>query len=168
MLCIPTYPMKSSKRLTPTFSFAALLAISGVLIAIQVANFGGKINTPAKGMYSIATDISSTQEVERVVARSVYTSKDFIGLQIAKKILATKIESGGTIFTIYRFNFPQTCGKAGCLHVVVDEGDKHTVSLQLIDLPDKSFPFSSLDKKGCFNTRQPITALPLVMRYNKA
>ena len=149
--------MSSLKRFKPTFSLAALLATSGIFTAIQVANWiGGKINTPAKGIYSIATDISSIQEVERIVDRSVYTSKDFVGSQIAKKILAAKIESGGTIFTIYRFNFPQTCGKAGCLHVVVDERDKHAVSLQLIDLPDKSFPFSPLSKKGCFNTRQPI------------
>ena len=147
--------MKSLKRLTPTFTLAALLAISGVSIAIPVASWiGSRINTPTK--YSIATDISSTQEVERIVERSVYTSKNFVASQVAKKILAAQIESGGTTFTIYRFNFPQTCGKAGCLHVVVDERDKHTVSLQLIDLPDKSFPFSPLGKKGCFNTRQPI------------
>jgi hypothetical protein len=132
------------------------MAISGVFIAIYTANWiGGKIHTP-KGVYSMATDISSTQEIERVIDRSVYTSKNFVAAQIAKKILAAQIESGGTKFTIYRFPFPQTCGKAGCLHVVVDERDKHTNSLQLIDLPDKSFPFSTLEKSGCFNVKQPI------------
>jgi hypothetical protein len=148
--------MKSSVRVRSTFILAALLAISGSFIAIRTANWiGDKIHAP-KGIYSIATDISSTKEIERVIARSVYTSKSFVASQIAKKILAAQLESGGTKFTIYRFNFPQTCGKAGCLHVVVDERDKHTVSLQLIDLPDKSFPFSSVNKKGCFNTRQPL------------
>ncbi len=132
------------------------MAISGVFIAIYTANWiGGKIHTP-KGVYSMATDISSTQEIERVIDRSVYISKNFVAAQIAKKILAAQIESGGTKFTIYRFPFPQTCGKAGCLHVVVDERDKHTNSLQLIDLPDKSFPFSTLEKSGCFNVKQPI------------
>ena len=145
--------MKSLKRLTPTFTLAALLAISGVSIAILVASWiGSRINTPTK--YSIATDISSTQEVERIVERSVYTSKNFVASQVAKKILAAQIESGGTTFTIYRFNFPQTCGKAGCLHVVVDESDKYANSLQLIDLPDKSFPFAAIKKDGCFNVRQ--------------
>jgi hypothetical protein len=148
--------MKSSVRVRSTFTLAALLAISGSFIAIRTANWiGGKIHAP-KGVYSIATDISSTQEIERVIDRSINTSKTFTAAQIAKKILAAQIESGGTTFTIYRFNFPQTCGKAGCLHVVVDERDKHANSLQLIDLPDKSFPFSSVNKKGCFNTRQPI------------
>lgn len=148
--------MKSSVRVRSTFTLAALLAISGSFIAISTANWiGDKIHAP-KGVYSIATDISLVQEVERIVDRSVYTSKNFVASQVAKKILAAQIESGGTTFTIYRFNFPQTCGKAGCLHVVVDERDKHAVSLQLIDLPDKSFPFSSVNKKDCFNTRQPI------------
>lgn len=147
--------MKILKRLNPTFALAALLAISGVFIAITVASWiGSRINTPTK--YSIATDISSTQEVERIVERSVYTSKDFAASQVAKKILAAQLESGGTTFTIYRFNFPQTCGKAGCLHVVVDERDKYANSLQLIDLPDKSFPFSAIQKNGCFNVRQPV------------
>jgi hypothetical protein len=148
--------MKSLVRVRSTFILAALMAISGVFIAIYTANWiGGKIHTP-KGVYSMATDISSTQEIERVIDRSVYTSKNFVAAQIAKKILAAQIESGGTKFTIYRFPFPQTCGKAGCLHVVVDERDKHTNSLQLIDLPDKSFPFSTLEKSGCFNVKQPI------------
>ena len=102
----------------------------------------------------MATDIKSTKEIEQLVERSVYTSKSFVASQVAKKMLAAQIESGGTTFTIYRFNFPQTCGKAGCLHVVVDERDKHAVSLQLIDLPDQSFPFTAINKNGCFNVRQ--------------
>ncbi len=148
--------MKSSVRVRSTFILAALLAISGSFIAIRTANWiGDKIHTP-KGVYSLATDISSIQEIERVIDRSVYTSKSFVASQIAKKILAAQIGSGETTFTIYRFNFPQTCGKVGCLYVVVDEHDKYTNSLQLIDLPDKSFPFSTLKKSGCFNVRQPI------------
>jgi hypothetical protein len=148
--------MKSLVRVRSTFALATLLAISGSFIAIQAANWiGDKIHAP-KSIYSLATDISSTQEIERVIDRSVYTSKSFATSQVAKKTLAAQIESGGTTFTIYRFPFPQTCGKAGCLHVVVDERDKHTNSLQLIDLPDKSFPFSTLKKSGCFNVRQPI------------
>lgn len=148
--------MKSSVRVRSTFILAALLAISGSFIAIRTANWiGDKIHAP-KGVYSIATDISSTQEIERVIDRSVYTSKNFVASQVAKKLLAAQIESGGTTFTIYRFNFPQTCGKAGCLHVVIDERDKYANSLQLIDLPDKSFPFSAIQKNGCFNVRQPV------------
>jgi hypothetical protein len=148
--------MKSLVRVRSTFALASLLAMSGVFIAIQAANWiAVKIHAP-KGVYSIATDISSNQEIERVIDRSVYTSNNFVAAQIAKKILAARIESGGTTFTIYRFTFPQTCGKAGCLHVVVDERDKHMSSLQLIDLPDNSFPFSTLKKSGCFNVRQPI------------
>lgn len=148
--------MKSLVRVRSTFALATLLAISGVFIAIQAANWiGDKIHAP-RGVYSIATDISSTQEIERVIDRSVYTSKNFVAAQIAKKILAARIESGGTTFTIYRFPFPQTCGKAGCLHVVVEDRDKYTNYLQLIDLPDKSFPFSTLKKSGCFNVKQPI------------
>lgn len=148
--------MKSLVRVRSTFTLAALLAISGVFIAIQAANWIGDKTHAPKGVYSIATDISSNQEIERVIDRSVYTSKSFVASQIAKKILATRIDSGGTTFTIYRFPFPQTCGKAGCLHVVVDNCDKHTNSLQLIDLPDRSFPFSTLRKSGCFSVRQPV------------
>jgi hypothetical protein len=148
--------MKSLLRVRSIFILAALLAISGSFIVIRTANWiGDKIHAP-KGIYSLATDISSTQEIKRVIDRSVYNSKSFSTSQVAKKILAAQIESGGTTFTIYRFPFPQTCGKAGCLHVVVNEHDKHTNSLQLIDLPDKSFPFSTLKKSGCFNVKQPI------------
>jgi hypothetical protein len=149
--------MRSFKKIKSILPLALLLSVIGVCLTTQLANWiKGKFHDPVKNLYSIATDIKSTKEIEQLVERSVYTSKSFVASQVAKKILAAQIESGGTTFTIYRFNFPQTCGKAGCLHVVVDERDKNTVSLQLIDLPDKSFPFSSVDKKGCFNTRQPI------------
>jgi hypothetical protein len=149
--------LRSLKRIKPTFILAALLAIGGIFLTTQIATWvKGKFHAPVKGLYSMATDIKSTQEIEQIINRSVYTSKSFVASQIAKKILAAQIESGGTTFTIYRFNFPQTCGKAGCLHVVVDERDKYTTSLQLIDLPDKSFPFSTLKKRGCFSVRQPV------------
>jgi hypothetical protein len=148
--------MINFKSLKSTLTFAIPLAIVSVLLTTQIANWiNGKFRA-TNGSYSMATDISSTQEIERVVARSINTSKTFTASQIVKKILATRIDSGGTTFTIYRFVFPQTCGKAGCLHVVVDERDKHANSLQLIDLPDRSFPFSSVNKKGCFNVRQPL------------
>ncbi len=148
--------MRNFKSLKSTLTLAVPLAIVSVLLTTQVANWvNGKFHA-TNGSYSMATDISSTQEIERVIARSINTSKTFTASQIVQKILATRIDSGGTTFTIYRFNFPQTCGKAGCLHVVVDDRDKYTKSLQLIDLPDKSFPFSTLKKSGCFNVRQPI------------
>ena len=149
--------MRSFKKIKSILPLALLLSVIGICLTTQLTNWiKGKFHAPVKGLYSMATDIKSTQEIEQLVDRSVYTSKSFVASQIAMKIVAAQIESGGTTFTIYQFNFPQTCGKAGCLHVVVDERDKHTVSLQLIDLPDKSFPFSPLGKKGCFNTRQPI------------
>jgi hypothetical protein len=149
--------MRSFKKIKSILPLALLLSVIGICLTTQLTNWiKGKFHAPVKGLYSMATDIKSTQEIEQLVDRSVYTSKSFVASQVAKKILAAQIESGGTKFTIYRFNFPQTCGKAGCLHVVVDERDKHAVSLQLIDLPDKSFPFSSVNKKGCFNTRQPL------------
>jgi hypothetical protein len=148
--------MINFKSLKSTLTLAIPLAIVSVLLTTQVANWVNSKFHASNGLYSMATDISSIQEIERVIDRSINTSKTFIASQIVRKILATRIDSGGTTFTIYRFVFPQTCGKAGCLHVVVDERDKHTNSLQLIDLPDKSFPFSSVNKKGCFNVRQPV------------
>jgi hypothetical protein len=149
--------MRSFKKIKSILPLSLLLSVIGVCLTTQLANWiKGKFHDPVKGLYSMATDIKSTKEIEQLVERNVYTSTSFVASQVAKKLLAAQIESGGTTFTIYRFNFPQTCGKAGCLHVVVDERDKHPVSLQLIDLPDKSFPFSSVNKKGCFNTRQPL------------
>jgi hypothetical protein len=148
--------MRNFKNLKSILILAVSLAIVSVLLTTQVANWvNGKFHA-ANGLYSMATDISPTQEIERVIDRSINTSKTFTASQIVKKILATRIDSGGTTFTIYRFVFPQTCGKAGCLHVVVDDRDKHTNSLQLIDLPDRSFPFSTLRKSGCFSVRQPV------------
>jgi hypothetical protein len=148
--------LRSSNRIKSTVTLATLLAIGGIYLTTQLTTWvKGKFHSVTSS-YSMATDISSTQEIERIIDRSVYTSKSFVASQIAKKIVATQIESGGTTFTIYRFPFPQTCGKLGCLHVVVDERDKHSNSLQLIDLPDKSFPFSSVTKNGCFNVRQPV------------
>jgi hypothetical protein len=147
--------MRNFKKIKSIFPLALLLSVGGVCLTTQLANWiKGKFHDPVKGLYSMATDLKSTQEIEHVVDRSVYTSKSFVTAQVAKKILAAQIESGRTTFTIYRFNFPQTCGKAGCLHVVVDERDKYAVSLQLIDLPDKSFPFAAINKNGCFNVRQ--------------
>ena len=147
--------MRSFKKIKSILPLALLLSVIGVCLTTQLANWiKGKFHDPVKNLYSMATDIKSTKEIEQLVERSVYTSKSFVASQVAKKMLAAQIESGGTTFTIYRFNFPQTCGKAGCLHVVVDERDKHAVSLQLIDLPDQSFPFTAINKNGCFNVRQ--------------
>ena len=147
--------MRSFKKIKSILPLSLLLSVIGVCLTTQLANWiKGKFHDPVKGLYSMATDIKSTKEIEQLVERNVYTSTSFVASQVAKKLLAAQIESGGTTFTIYRFNFPQTCGKAGCLHVVIDERDKYANSLQLIDLPDKSFPFAAIKKNGCFNVRQ--------------
>ncbi|WP_373545341.1 hypothetical protein [Chamaesiphon sp.] len=148
--------MRSLKKAKSTFPLILLLSVGGVCALVQLAKWVKEtFYDPAKGSYSMATDLKSAPEIEQIVGRSVYTSNNFVAAQVAKKVLAAQIESGGTTFTIYRFNLPQTCGKLGCLHVVVDERDKYTNSVQLIDLPDKSFPFTKLAKAGCFSVRQP-------------
>jgi hypothetical protein len=58
-------------------------------------------------------------------------------------------------FTIYRFNFPQTCGRAGCLHVAVDRQDKQSIPLQLVDLPGRQPVFASIAKTGSLVVKQP-------------
>jgi hypothetical protein len=149
--------LKTAPKFGAVFLRAGLLAVGASCAVIPLAIWvKAKFSEPAKGLYVMATDLSSAQEVEKIIDRSVTTSDSFPTARITKYLVATQIYSGGTTFTIYRFNFPQTCGKAGCLHVVVNERDKQTVSLQLVDLPDKSLPFSTVKKNDCFNARQPV------------
>lgn len=133
------------------------LAVGGVCLAISI---GSSLRSqfelsPQTGIYISAAKLATPQEIDRVIRANVNLASDFTAEQIAKNLVATEISSGGTTFIIYRFNFPQTCGKAGCLHVAVDTADKISIPLQLFDLPDKTVPFTKLAKTGCFSVKQP-------------
>jgi hypothetical protein len=149
--------LKTAPKFNSAFLLAGLLAVGGLCVAIPLAIWvKDMFDKPPSGLYVMATDLASAQEIEKIIDRSVTTSANFPPARIIKYLVAAQIHSGGTTFTIYRFNFPQTCGKAGCLHVAVNERNKQAVSLQLVDLPDKSLPFSSVQKSDCFNARQPV------------
>ena len=132
-------------------------AIAGVLLAISIGNsFRSRVeSSPQQVSYASAAKLATPQEIDRVIQANVKLSRDFRAGRIAKDLLATALVSGGTTWIVYRFNFPQTCGKAGCLHVAVDRRSKVSIPLQLFDLPDRSIPFSSLTKAGCFSVKQP-------------
>jgi hypothetical protein len=154
---INSTPSKTAPKVKLSVGLAGLLAVGGVCVATSLAMWvKAKLGEPAKGLYMMATEFTSTQELAQIIDRNVTTSNSFPTTRITKQLVAAQIHSGGTTFTIYRFNFPQTCGKAGCLHVVVNEGNKQTVALQLVELPDKTLPFSALNKPDCFNARQPL------------
>lgn len=105
--------------------------------------------------YTLATNIASKQEIDRAIDESVKLSEGFDRAKIVKSLKAMRLDSGGTTFTIYRFAFPQTCGRAGCLHVVVDNRDRVAIPLQLIDLAHRAAPFSASTKAGCLSVGQP-------------
>jgi hypothetical protein len=133
-----------------------MLAIVGFIVG-----FGGTLgrsrfeSPPTTSVYTGAAKLVTPQETSRVIQANVNLSHDFTAERIADNLVATEIDSGGTTFIIYRFNFPQTCGKAGCLHVAVDRRSKVSIPLQLFDLPDKAVPFTKVAKAGCFSVKQP-------------
>ncbi len=108
-----------------------------------------------KDGYTLATNIASQQEIDRVIAENVKLSEGFDRAKIIKKLTAMRVDSGGTEFIIFRFTFPQTCGRAGCLHVVVDRHDRVSMPLQLFDLSNRAAPFSASTKTGCLSVGQP-------------
>ena len=132
-------------------------AILGLFLAILVgSSLRSRVeSSPPTGVYTSAAKLATPQEIDRVVRANVNLASDFTAERIAKNLVATELVSGGTNWIVYRFNFPQTCGKAGCLHVAVDTADKISIPLQLFDLPDKTVPFTKLAKTGCFSVKQP-------------
>lgn len=138
-----------------TLILAGVLSIGAGCLAVFVNESINAYQRPVKGVYTIATSLTSPAEIDRIIQASVNVSDNFTASRITKQLLATEIDSGGTTFRVYRFNFPQTCGQAGCLHVAVDQQDKVLIPLQLIDLPDRTVPFTNLEKIGCFSVKQP-------------
>jgi hypothetical protein len=132
-----------------------VLVTSGVFLAILLGSSLRSRFEPQTGVYMSAAKLATPQEISRVIQANVNLSRDFTADRIAKNLVATEIISGGTNFIIYRFNFPQTCGKAGCLHVAVDKRNQISIPLQLFDLPTRSIPFTKLAKAGCFSVKQP-------------
>jgi hypothetical protein len=134
------------------FWLTAVLAIIGAFLATFASTWvlSRFQSSPIKGAYEIASNLAAPQEIDRVIKESVNLSSDFTSDRIAKYLVATEIDSGGTTFIIYRFNFPQTCGKAGCLHVAVDRRDHTSIPLQLFDLPDRTLPFTKLSRSQSF------------------
>jgi hypothetical protein len=144
-------------RLKSLILMTVAVASIGAISATAVGIFSLRSRMPpAKPAYALASTLATPQEIDRVIQTSINLSSDFTAARIANKLLATELVSGGTTFIIYRFNFPQTCGKAGCLHVAVDKRSKVSIPLQLFDLADKTIPFTSLTKAGCFSVKQPV------------
>jgi hypothetical protein len=119
----------------------------------------GSKSVPPKGTYEQATKISTPAEIATVIQENVELSSNFTAARVARQLVAIELASGGTTFTIYRFNFPQTCGQAGCLHVAVDRQDRRSIPLQLVDLPARSFGFKSIAKAGCLAVEQPVNGV---------
>jgi hypothetical protein len=134
---------------------AAMLAIVGFIVGFGGTLGRSRLESPPTSVYTGAAKLVTPQETSRVIQANVNLSRDFTAEQIAKNLVATEIVSGGTTFIIYRFDFPQTCGKAGCLHVAIDRRSKVSIPLQLFDLPDRTIPFTKLAKAGCFSVKQP-------------
>jgi hypothetical protein len=142
-----------------------ILTILGIITA---SCFGSWVlsrskSTSSPGTYTSADRVSRPEEVARVIHEHVEVSHDFPIARISQQLVAIELASGGTTFTIYRFNFPQTCGRAGCLHVAVDRQDKQSIPLQLVDLPEREARhqggrqpvFTSIAKTGCLVVKQP-------------
>jgi hypothetical protein len=148
-----------------------LLWLSTILVAV-VSGCGvwlliGSKSVPPKGTYEQATKISTPAEIATVIQENVELSSSFTAARVARQLVAIELASGGTTFTIYRFNFPQTCGQAGCLHVAVDRQDRRSIPLQLVDLPEREarhqggrpFVFKSIAKAGCLAVEQPVNGV---------
>jgi hypothetical protein len=135
-----------------------------LLLALAVAIVSGlggwlfvrsKSPAVAKSLYSSATELSAATEVERVITENLNLSGQLTVANVAKHLLASKINSGDTSFIIYRFDLPETTGKAGRLHVAIDQTDKRSIPLQLVDLPNQQPMFASTKTHGCFIVKQP-------------
>lgn len=140
-----------------------LLWLSTILVAVASGCGAwlliGSKSVPPKGTYEQATKISTPAEIATVIQENVELSSSFTAARVARQLVAIELASGGTTFTIYRFNFPQTCGQAGCLHVAVDRQDRRSIPLQLVDLPARAFGFKSIAKAGCLAVEQPVNGV---------
>jgi hypothetical protein len=147
-----------SKQPKSIFWLSAILAIMAALLGAftgswYLARF--QSSSLPQGTYTSAANLATPQEIDRVIRDNIHLSANFTAKRIAKNLVAIELVSGGTNWIVYRFNFPQTCGRAGCLHVAVNRRDKVSIPLQLFDLPDKTAPFTKLEKAGCFSVKQP-------------
>jgi hypothetical protein len=142
--------MKSKIPIILTFLGVAIVSFTGSWLVISIKS---KSQTP-KEVYQLAKKVSQPAELEKVIQDNVKLSGSFTAARVLQHLTVTQLASGGTTFKIYRFNFPETCGKAGCLHVAIDQEDRRSIPLQLVDLPNKQMMFSDAEKAGCLSVKQ--------------
>jgi hypothetical protein len=143
-----------SRPLTKLPIFFAVLVVAIVSFMGSWLLFRSKSAVP-KSFYSSAIQLAAPSEVERVIGENLNLSGQLTVANVSRRLLAAKISSGGTSFIIYRFDFPETTGKAGRLHVAIDQTDKRSIALQLLDLPSQQPMFGSTKTPGCFVAKQP-------------
>lgn len=129
----------------------SILGICSILVSIW--GFKSLLKAPKLDYLPVAQVVSKA-EAERVIRKSVRISEAFSIEKILSLLTARKILSEGQELIVYRFNFPETCGKAGCLYVVA-KPDQTMRPLQLFELLDGGDLFvTSPDQK--LKVLQPI------------
>jgi hypothetical protein len=143
--------MRSKIPIILTVLGVAIVSFTGSWLLVSIKS---KSQEP-KEVYQLAKTVIKPAELEEVIQKNVKLSGSFTAARVLQHLTVTQLASGGTTFKIYRFNFPETCGKAGCLHVAIDQQDRQSIPLQLVDLPNKQMMFSSATKAGCLSVKQP-------------
>jgi hypothetical protein len=143
--------MRSKIPIILTVLGVAIVSFTGSWLLVSIKS---KSQEP-KEVYQLAKTVTKPAELEEVIQKNVKLSGSFTAARVLQHLTVTQLASGGTTFKIYRFNFPETCGKAGCLHVAIDQQDRQSIPLQLVDLPNKQMMFSSAAKAGCLSVKQP-------------
>jgi hypothetical protein len=129
------------KSLRPSFKFpkqlprlgnkSIYLTLGAVLfLAIALGLFAATRSGKSANDWQAAERISNSADIDLVFDTYIELTPEFSLDGIRKQLTATKV---GTLI-VYKFDFPNTCGFAGCLYVLSD-GYARSTALQLWDDP---------------------------------
>jgi hypothetical protein len=93
-------------------------------------------------------------EIDRAITAGVKLDAKVTAAYIRKKLLMTQFRSGEKLYTIFKVVAPETCGKAGCLHVVQTK-DSLPILLQLLEIGVSKEVFKPSPTPRCFLVAQP-------------
>jgi hypothetical protein len=93
-------------------------------------------------------------EIDSAIIAGVKLDAKVTGAYIRKNLLITQFRSGEKLYTVFKVVAPETCGKAGCLHVVQTK-DSLPILLQLLEMGVGKEVFRPSATLGCFLVAQP-------------
>jgi hypothetical protein len=95
----------------------------------------------------------SEAEVKNAIQEGVVIDNKVTITYVRKNTTAYQFRSNEKLYTVFRVNAPETCGKGGCLYIVTAK-DTLPILLQLVQLKPGESMFLPLKKSKCFSVVQ--------------